>query len=196
MAMDLAKRRRGTQRGDIREDGFVAATNAIRGPTLPLPRRVTPSGSFTHPEYAEVGLTEAKARETHDVVTTSCRSSLRCGRSSKDARSASASWSWTAGAVASWDATSWASGPGDCAACSGRDRRRHAGRRPGARRGVLPDVCRGSFHAAVLAAIELNLPLSGQAERVRRDCSRRDERSASRSPLPRSPNCDRKPTLR
>ena len=52
------------------EDGFVAATNAIRGPTLPLPRRVTPSGSFTHPEYAEVGLTEAKARETHDVVTT------------------------------------------------------------------------------------------------------------------------------
>ena len=51
------------------EDGFVAATNAIRGPTLPLPRRVTPSGSFTHPEYAEVGLTEAKARETHDVVT-------------------------------------------------------------------------------------------------------------------------------
>ena len=52
------------------EDGFVAATNAVRGPTLPLPRRVTPSGSFTHPEYAEVGLTEAKAREIHDVVTT------------------------------------------------------------------------------------------------------------------------------
>jgi pyruvate/2-oxoglutarate dehydrogenase complex dihydrolipoamide dehydrogenase (E3) component len=52
------------------EDGFVAATNAIQGPTLPLPQRVTPSGSFTHPEYAEVGLTEAKARETHDVVAT------------------------------------------------------------------------------------------------------------------------------
>ena len=51
------------------EDGFVAATNAIQGPTLPLPHRVTPSGSFTHPEYAEVGLTEAEARETHDVVT-------------------------------------------------------------------------------------------------------------------------------
>ena len=51
------------------EDGFVAANNAIRGPTLPLPHRVTPSGSFTHPEYAEVGLTEARARETHDVVT-------------------------------------------------------------------------------------------------------------------------------
>ena len=52
------------------EDGFVAATNAVHGPTLPLPRRVSPSGSFTHPEYAQVGLTEAKARESHDVVTT------------------------------------------------------------------------------------------------------------------------------
>ena len=52
------------------EDGFVAATNAVHGPTLPLPGRVSPSGSFTHPEYAQVGLTEAKARETHDIVTT------------------------------------------------------------------------------------------------------------------------------
>jgi dihydrolipoamide dehydrogenase len=51
------------------EDGFVAATNAVQGPTLPLPHRVSPSGSFTHPEYAQVGLTEAKARESHDVVT-------------------------------------------------------------------------------------------------------------------------------
>ena len=30
---------------------------------------VSPIGSFTDPEYAQVGLTEAKARETHDVVT-------------------------------------------------------------------------------------------------------------------------------
>ena len=52
------------------EDGFVAATNAVQGPTYPLPHLLTPSGSFTHPEYAQVGLTEAKARETHDVVTT------------------------------------------------------------------------------------------------------------------------------
>lgn len=51
------------------EDGFVAATNAVQGPTLPLRHRVSPAGSFTHPEYAQVGLTEAKARETHDVVT-------------------------------------------------------------------------------------------------------------------------------
>jgi pyruvate/2-oxoglutarate dehydrogenase complex dihydrolipoamide dehydrogenase (E3) component len=52
------------------EDGFVAATNAVHGPTLPLPHRVSPSGSFTHPEFAQVGLTEARARESHDIVTT------------------------------------------------------------------------------------------------------------------------------
>jgi dihydrolipoamide dehydrogenase len=52
------------------EDGFVAATNAVQGPTLPLPRRVSPAGSFSHPEYAQVGLTEDTARKTHDVVST------------------------------------------------------------------------------------------------------------------------------
>ena len=52
------------------EDGFIAATNAVEGPSLPLPHRVSPAGSFTYPEYAQVGLTEAKARETHDVATT------------------------------------------------------------------------------------------------------------------------------
>jgi len=52
------------------EDGFLAATNAVQGPTHPLRHRISPSGSFTHPEYAQVGLTEGKARETHDVVTT------------------------------------------------------------------------------------------------------------------------------
>jgi pyruvate/2-oxoglutarate dehydrogenase complex dihydrolipoamide dehydrogenase (E3) component len=51
------------------QDGFVAATNAVRGPTMPLGERVSPSGSFTDPEYAQVGLTEAKARQTHDVAT-------------------------------------------------------------------------------------------------------------------------------
>ena len=55
------------------EDGFVAATNAVRGPALPLPRRVSPSGSFTHPEYAQVGLSEARARQSHDVLTTVMR---------------------------------------------------------------------------------------------------------------------------
>jgi len=51
------------------QDGFVAATNAVRGMTTALGDRVSPIGSFTDPEYAQVGLTEAKARETHDVVT-------------------------------------------------------------------------------------------------------------------------------
>jgi pyruvate/2-oxoglutarate dehydrogenase complex dihydrolipoamide dehydrogenase (E3) component len=52
------------------EDGFVAATNAVQGPTQPLRHRVSPSGSDTHPEYARVGLTEAKAREEYEVVAT------------------------------------------------------------------------------------------------------------------------------
>jgi hypothetical protein len=51
------------------QDGFVAATNAVRGLTMPLADHLSPAGSFTDPEYAQVGLTEKKARETHDVVT-------------------------------------------------------------------------------------------------------------------------------
>lgn len=50
------------------QDGFVAATNAVRGPTMPLVDHMSPVGSFTDPEYAQVGLTEAKAGETHDFV--------------------------------------------------------------------------------------------------------------------------------
>ena len=50
------------------QDGFVAATNAISGLTLPLEEQVSPIGSFTDPEYAQVGLTETKAREAHDVI--------------------------------------------------------------------------------------------------------------------------------
>jgi len=51
------------------QDGFVAATNAVRGLTMTLGDQASPIGSFTDPEYAQVGLTETKARETHDVVT-------------------------------------------------------------------------------------------------------------------------------
>ena len=51
------------------QDGFVAATNAVLGPTTAIGDAVSPIGSFTDPEYAQVGLTEAKARETHDVLT-------------------------------------------------------------------------------------------------------------------------------
>jgi pyruvate/2-oxoglutarate dehydrogenase complex dihydrolipoamide dehydrogenase (E3) component len=55
------------------QDGFVAATNAVRGMTTTLGEQVSPIGSFTEPEYAQVGLTEAKARETHDVVVAMMR---------------------------------------------------------------------------------------------------------------------------
>jgi dihydrolipoamide dehydrogenase len=48
-------------------DGFVAATNAVQGSTMTIGDPVSPIGSFTDPEYAQVGLTEAKAREGHDV---------------------------------------------------------------------------------------------------------------------------------
>jgi hypothetical protein len=51
------------------QDGFIAATNAVQGPTLPLELHVSPVGSFTDPEYAQVGLSEAKARQAHDIVT-------------------------------------------------------------------------------------------------------------------------------
>ena len=48
--------------------GFLAATNAVRGPTMQTCDQVAPIGSFTDPEYAQVGLTEVKARESYDVV--------------------------------------------------------------------------------------------------------------------------------
>ena len=54
-------------------DGFVAATNAVRGATMQLWGQVSPVGSFTDPEYAQVGLTEAKARESYDVVVATVR---------------------------------------------------------------------------------------------------------------------------
>ena len=49
-------------------EAYLAATNATVGRTDALPAEVSPLGSFTDPEYASVGLTEATARETHDVV--------------------------------------------------------------------------------------------------------------------------------
>jgi len=48
--------------------GYAAATNAVRGTTTPLADQVSLTGSFTDPEFAQVGLSEAKARELHDVV--------------------------------------------------------------------------------------------------------------------------------
>ena len=49
-------------------EAHVAATNAALGSREPLPEHVNPVGSFTDPEYASVGLTEAAARERHDVL--------------------------------------------------------------------------------------------------------------------------------
>lgn len=51
------------------QQGFVAATNAVRDSDMKLDDRVAPVGSFTDPEYAQVGLTEARAREHHDIAT-------------------------------------------------------------------------------------------------------------------------------
>ncbi|MEO5714399.1 MAG: NAD(P)/FAD-dependent oxidoreductase [Luteolibacter sp.] len=51
------------------QDGFIAATNAVQGATMTLDGKVNPIGSFTDPEYAQVGLTETKARENHEVAT-------------------------------------------------------------------------------------------------------------------------------
>lgn len=53
--------------------GFVAGTNAVRGATMTLGDPVSPIGSFTDPEYAQVGLSERKAREDHDVVVAVAR---------------------------------------------------------------------------------------------------------------------------
>jgi dihydrolipoamide dehydrogenase len=51
------------------QEGFVAATNAVLGPAIELQDGVNTSAGFTEPEYASAGMTEAKARETHDIVT-------------------------------------------------------------------------------------------------------------------------------
>jgi dihydrolipoamide dehydrogenase len=50
------------------QDGFVAATNAVLGKRESRPPTVSPIGSFTDPEYAQVGLTEARAREAHEPL--------------------------------------------------------------------------------------------------------------------------------
>ena len=56
----------------IRE-AVVAASNAVLGQTTTLPSQVSPIGSFTDPEYASVGLTEAAARDGHEVVVSTVR---------------------------------------------------------------------------------------------------------------------------
>lgn len=55
------------------QQGFVAATNAVLGPTLPLIDQVRTGASLTYPEYASAGLTEAQARTSHDILTSTVR---------------------------------------------------------------------------------------------------------------------------
>jgi len=55
------------------QDGLVAASNAVSGATTTLADQASPIGSFTDPEYAQVGLTEAKARNAHDVAVATVR---------------------------------------------------------------------------------------------------------------------------
>lgn len=50
------------------QGAFVAATNAARGSSMTYGTQVSPIGSFTDPEYAQVGLTEAQARAANDIV--------------------------------------------------------------------------------------------------------------------------------
>ena len=53
------------------QDGYLAATNAVQGRGATLSAQASPIGSFTDPEYAQVGPTEAQARRDHDVVVAS-----------------------------------------------------------------------------------------------------------------------------
>lgn len=48
--------------------GYIAATNAAGAEPMRVDDTVNPIGSFTEPEYAQVGLTEAQARERHHVL--------------------------------------------------------------------------------------------------------------------------------
>jgi pyruvate/2-oxoglutarate dehydrogenase complex dihydrolipoamide dehydrogenase (E3) component len=50
------------------QDGYLAAVNAVQDRGATLTPLASPIGSFTDPEYAQVGLTEAQARPDHDVV--------------------------------------------------------------------------------------------------------------------------------
>jgi pyruvate/2-oxoglutarate dehydrogenase complex dihydrolipoamide dehydrogenase (E3) component len=55
------------------QDGFVAATNAVHGTAMKALDAPAPIGSFTDPEYAQVGLTEAQASANGEVVVARIR---------------------------------------------------------------------------------------------------------------------------
>jgi pyruvate/2-oxoglutarate dehydrogenase complex dihydrolipoamide dehydrogenase (E3) component len=54
-------------------EGRVAAENAVLGPRRRIVHEVVPVGSFTDPEYASVGLTEAQARTRYDYAVAVAR---------------------------------------------------------------------------------------------------------------------------
>jgi dihydrolipoamide dehydrogenase len=56
-----------------RLEGRVAAENAILGARRRVDYDVVPAGSYTDPEYASVGLTEAQARERYDCAVAIAR---------------------------------------------------------------------------------------------------------------------------
>jgi len=56
-----------------RTEGRIAASNAILGSTRHANYEIVPSGSFTDPEYGRVGLTEAEAARSHNVVSGTAR---------------------------------------------------------------------------------------------------------------------------
>ena len=91
-------------------EAYLAPTDAAVGRTNALPAEVSPLGSFTDPEYASVGLSEATARETHDVVVGKSVSTRCRARSSTVARRICSS-SWTEKGTPSSAGTSWASEP-------------------------------------------------------------------------------------
>lgn len=50
------------------QDGFIAASAALGAPVSATARHLIPVGSFTDPEYARVGMTEASARAGHGIL--------------------------------------------------------------------------------------------------------------------------------
>ena len=50
------------------QEGYYAASNAVKGLHHILRFDLIPTGSYTDPEYAKIGLTESQAREQFDVV--------------------------------------------------------------------------------------------------------------------------------
>jgi pyruvate/2-oxoglutarate dehydrogenase complex dihydrolipoamide dehydrogenase (E3) component len=152
------------------EDGFVAATNAIQGPTLPLPGRVTPSGSFTHPEYAAVGLTEADARATHDVVTTLVPFSAAVRPMIEGRTFGFCKLVVERGSCRILGCHVVGERAVEIAQLAAVAIAADMGVDDLARVAVsFPTYAEVLVHAAILAALELGLPLSGQAGRVRRD---------------------------